>query len=105
MGQGYRYPTIAERFIMMDMGSFGVYDNPGLIPESSVNTEIGVKQGFKFARYFGYLDVAVFQQDYKNTIEYLFGKWDTTFTWPFYGLRFVNTGESRIIGADISVTG
>ena len=105
MGQGYRYPTIAERFIMMDMGSFGVYDNPGLIPESSVNTEIGVKQGFKFARYFGYLDVAVFQQDYKNTIEYLFGKWDTTFTWPFYGFRFVNTGESRIIGADISVTG
>lgn len=105
MGQGYRYPTIAERFIQIDMGSFGVYDNPGLIPESSVNTEIGVKQGFKFAKYFGYLDIAVFQQDYKNTIEYLFGKWDTTFTWPFYGFKFVNTGESRIIGADISVTG
>jgi outer membrane cobalamin receptor len=105
IGQGYRYPTIAERFIRMDLGSFGVYDNPGLIPESSVNTEIGVKQGFKFARYFGYLDVAVFQQDYKNTIEYLFGKWDTTLTWPFYGFKFVNTGESRIIGADISVTG
>ncbi len=107
IGQGYRYPTIAERFIKTDMGSFGVFDNPSLVPESSVNTEIGVKQGFKFAKYFGYLDVAVFQQDYKNTIEYLFGRWDilSDSNWPFYGFKFVNTGSSKIIGADISVTG
>ena len=105
VGQGFRYPTIAEKFIRMDVGSFGVFDNPGLIPESSLNTEIGVKQGFKFANYFGYIDFAVFQQDYENTIEYLFGKWDSTFRWPFYGFRFVNTGKSRITGVDISITG
>ncbi|MCD4681972.1 MAG: TonB-dependent receptor, partial [Bacteroidales bacterium] len=109
VGQGYRYPTIAEKFIRMDVGSFGVFDNPGLVPESSLNAEIGVKQGFKFLKYFGYIDLAVFQQDYDNTIEYLFGQWDTIsaniITDPFYGFRFINTGKSRIIGADLSVTG
>ncbi|MBN2172674.1 MAG: TonB-dependent receptor [Bacteroidales bacterium] len=105
LGQGYRYPTIAEKYIRIDVGSFGVFDNPSLAPESSVNAEIGVKQGFKFLNYFGYVDVAVFQQDYENTIEYLFGKWDSTFTWPFYGFRFLNTGKSRIVGFDFSLTG
>ncbi len=105
IGQGFRYPTIAEKFIRMDVGSFGVFDNIDLIPESSLNAEIGLKQGFKFINYFGYIDVAYFQQDYENTIEYLFGKWDSTFTWPFYGFRFVNTGKSRVSGIDISITG
>ncbi|MEZ5084215.1 MAG: TonB-dependent receptor [Bacteroidales bacterium] len=105
VGQGYRYPTIAERFITLDLGSFGVFENPELIPESSVNAEIGLKQGFKFLNYFGYLDVAVFQQDYKNTIEYLFGFWDLDSEGSPWGFKFMNTGKSRIIGIDISQTG
>ena len=104
-GQGYRYPTIAERFIKVSLGTFGVFDNPDLKPESSTNIEVGVKQGFKFLNYFGYLDIAVFQQDYANTIEYLFGFWDSTYTFAIGGFKFLNTGKSRIIGADISLTG
>nr|NQU89663.1 TonB-dependent receptor [Bacteroidota bacterium] len=105
IGQGYRYPTIAERFIKINLGSFGVFDNPDLIPETSINAEVGVKQGFKFMKYFGYLDIAVFQQDYKNTIEYLFGFWDSTYTFALGGFKFLNTGKSRIIGLDVSVFG
>lgn len=105
LGQGYRYPTIAERYIRISMGTFGAFDNPDLIPETSVNAELGIKQGFKFKNYFGYLDVAFFQQDYKNTIEYLFGFWDSTYTFAIAGFKFVNTGRSRIVGVDISVTG
>jgi outer membrane cobalamin receptor len=105
IGQGYRYPTIAERFIKIDLGTFGVFDNPDLVPETSLNAELGVKQGFKFLNYFGYLDVAVFQQDYKNTIEYLFGFWDSTYTFAIGGFKFLNTGKSRIVGLDISVNG
>ncbi len=74
-GQGYRFPTIAERYISTNVGSFGVYDNPDLKSEKSWNAEVGVKQGFKFFNYFGYIDVALFQQEYYNTIEYLFGRW------------------------------
>ena len=49
----------------------------------------------------GYLDVAGFQQTYHNTIEYLFGVWDPTVS--LVGFKFVNTGDSRVSGADISM--
>lgn len=101
-GQGYRFPTITERYISTSAGSFGVFSNPGLQPEKSWNSEAGIKQGLKFGNYFGYLDVAVFWQEYENTIEYLFGFWDLL-TVP--GFKFVNTGESRVVGIDISWMG
>jgi outer membrane cobalamin receptor len=105
-GQGYRYPTIAEKYIRTNVGAFGVFENPDLQPESSWNAEIGVKQGFKFFKYYGYLDIAAFQQDYQNTVEYLFGFWDSTYsTVAGAGFKFLNTGRSRITGVDISVTG
>ncbi|HOW26869.1 MAG TPA: TonB-dependent receptor, partial [Bacteroidales bacterium] len=104
-GQGYRYPTIAERFIRTSMGAIAVFENPDLVPETSWNAEIGIKQGLKFGKYYGYLDVALFQQEYRNTIEYLFGFWDPEFTFAVAGFRFLNTGKSRITGIDISHTG
>lgn len=105
-GQGYRFPTIAERYIRTNVGSFGVFENPGLKSEKSWNAEVGVKQGFKFFNYFGYLDIAFFEQEYYNTIEYLFGFWDSTYsTIGGAGFKFLNTGHSRITGVDISVSG
>jgi outer membrane cobalamin receptor len=105
-GQGYRFPTIAERYIRTNVGSFGVFENPDLKPEKSWNAEVGVKQGFKFFNYFGYIDIALFQQEYYNTVEYLFGFWDSTYsTIGGAGFKFLNTGHSRINGVDISVTG
>jgi outer membrane cobalamin receptor len=106
-GQGFRFPTITERYINTVLGpAFGVFSNPYLEPEKSWNAEIGVKQGFKFLNYFGYFDIAVFQQEYRNTIEYLFGFWDSTYsTINGAGFRFVNTGDSRIYGVDISLSG
>ncbi|MCB0807120.1 MAG: TonB-dependent receptor [Bacteroidales bacterium] len=106
VGEGYRYPTIAERFISTNLGAFGVFANPNLVPETSVNAELGIKQGLKFSNFFGYLDIAAFQQDYENTIEYLFGFWNENYnTKPYAGFRFLNTGKSRIIGIDASITG
>ena len=105
-GQGYRFPTIAERYIRTNVGSFGVFENPDLKSEKSWNAEVGVKQGFKFFNYFGYFDFALFQQEYYNTIEYLFGFWDSTYsTIGGAGFKFLNTGHSRITGVDISITG
>jgi len=102
-GQGYRFPSITERYIKTSAGSFAVFDNPSLEPESSWNTEIGIKQMFKFRKFYGYLDLAGFIQEYTNTIEYLFGFWDPTFA--LAGFKFLNTGDSRVSGLELSLTG
>lgn len=104
-GQGYRYPTIAERFIRTKVGTFGVFDNPDLKPETSWNVEAGFRQGYKLGELKGYLDIAVFKQHYENTIEYLFGFWDPTFQFAIAGFKFLNTGSSQVLGVDASMAG
>lgn len=101
IGDGYRYPTIAERYISTKVGLFGVFPNPALLPETSRNFELGLKQGFKIGNCMGYLDIAGFQQNYHNTIEYLFGVWNPKVS--IVGFKFVNTGDSRVNGVDISL--
>jgi len=101
IGTGFRYPTITERYITDKAGLFGIFPNPDLQPETSKNFELGIKQGFKIGDCMGYLDVAGFQQNYHNTIEYLFGVWDPSIA--LVGFKFVNTGDSRVSGADISM--
>lgn len=105
-GQGYRFPTITERYIRTGVGNFGVFPNPDLKPETSWNAEIGLKQGIKLGNIFGYIDVAGFWQEYQNTIEYTFGFWgDGSNPANFAGFRFMNTGESRVLGIDASFSG
>ena len=103
-GQGYRFPTITERFIQTGIGNFGVFPNPDLKPEFSTNSEVAIKQGIKFGKVYGYLDIAGFWQEYDNTIEYLFGFWDLTSP-VGAGFKFLNTGRTRVIGLDISFSG
>ncbi len=100
-GQGFRYPTITERYITTKSGMFGVFPNPDLKPETSKSFEIGLKQGFKLGNCMGYIDVAGFYQRYNNTIEYLFGTWDPDVA--VVGFKFVNTGNSRVRGIDMSL--
>ena len=108
-GQGYRFPTITERYIRTSVGSFGVFDNPELLPERSWNAEIGLNQGFKIRSYLAQIDIATFVQHYENTIEYLFGFWDPSPDFaagdPLAGFKFLNTGRSKISGLDITLNG
>ncbi|MCJ8288968.1 MAG: TonB-dependent receptor [Crocinitomicaceae bacterium] len=106
-GQGYRFPTITERYIRTGVGNFGVFPNPDVLPESSWNAEVGIKQGIKLGKIMGYFDIAWFWQEYENTIEYLFGFWGDPVADPnqLFGFKFINTGKSRILGIDISFSG
>jgi len=100
-GQGFRYPTITERYITTKAGLFGIFPNPDLKPETSNSFEIGIKQGFKIGNCKGYFDIAGFYQKYHNTIEYLFGVWDPDIA--IVGFKFLNTGDSRVRGVDMSI--
>lgn len=104
MGQGFRFPTITERYIRTGIGNLGMFPNPELQPEKSRNMEAGIKQGFKIGKFMGYADLAWFMQNYENTIEYLFGIWDFG-SFPPAGFKFINTGKTRVTGLDFSIQG
>ena len=106
-GQGFRFPTIAEKFIRTSVGALSIYPNQNVQSESSWNAELGLKQGFKIKEFKGYLDVAVFRQEVKNAIEFTFGQWGIIGVDPNAGLGFrsINISDSRIEGLDISLVG
>jgi len=100
-GQGYRYPTITEKFIYTTEGGFYVFPNPDLLPETSQSTEAGLRQGFKLWKFLGYVDLSAFWQEYLNTIEYNYAIWAVGEP----GFKFINTGSSRVRGLDLSIAG
>lgn len=109
-GQGYRYPTITEKYISSQIGGLSIFPNPQLLPESSWNTEIGLKQGFKINNFKGFIDVAAFWQEYQNTIEFTFGAWNKyldIYGDPAYstGFKYLNTGSTRVKGLEVSLPG
>ena len=105
-GQGYRFPTIAEMFISTTAGSITVVPNPNLKSESGWNAEIGLKQGFKIKGFKGFVDAAYFFTQYQNMMEFNFGLFalnkDNNAIPAFKSL---NVGETRITGAEISISG
>lgn len=107
-GEGFRFPSIAEKFIVTSLGAVKVFANPTIKAETSYNAELGIKQGFKLGFVQGFADVAVFQQEFKNFIEFTFGQWDPNPTFDnMLGLGFksVNTGRARVRGVDFSLMG
>ena len=111
-GQGFRFPTIAERYIRTGLGALQIYPNEDLRPEYSWSAEIGLKQGFKLGPFTGFFDLAFFRQDFQDYIEFTFGPWgpdegEEPGLENAYGLGFmsVNTGGSKVTGAEISVNG
>jgi iron complex outermembrane receptor protein len=113
MGQGYRFPTVAEKFVATGVGALSVFPNRDLLPENGFSAEIGIKQGFKLGSWSGFVDVAGFWTEYRNMMEFSFGVWfpDTaSVTYQSYisnklkylGFKSVNVGNARITGTEIS---
>ena len=50
----------------------------------------------------GYLDFAVFHQEYRNTIEYIYALWSPN---TLGGFKFVNTGSTTVKGYEFSMMG
>jgi len=110
-GQGYRFPSIGERYIVTAVGGFGFYPNAGLKPESSYNAEIGFKQMFRIKNFGGFVDLVGFWQEYKNFVEFYAGGWGNNYpglqqtTILGAGFQFLNTGRARVPGVEITLAG
>ncbi len=107
VGQGYRAPSIGERYITTNSGGFGFYPNPALQSETCLSYELGLKQVFRIGKFMGMADVSGFLENYKNYVEFNFGMWggDTINFTKNIGFRFLNTGPARIYGIDMTVMG
>ena len=109
-GQGYRFPSIAEKYISTGLSAIKILPNPGLQPERGWSAEVGVKQGFKILNFKGFLDVAGFWTEYQNMTEFIFDIYGPK-TGQFAldashaGFKSQNVGRARINGIDVSITG
>ncbi len=105
-GQGYRFPTIAERYTETQLGSsFGIIPNPDLTSETGFSAEVGIKQGIKFGRKFNaFIDVAAFYTQFSNMIEFGldFGIINNK---PGLGFKASNIENTRIFGTEINLAG
>ena len=108
-GQGYRFPSIAEKFASAEVGALNIFKNPDLESERGWSAEAGIKQAFSFGGWIGFLDLAAFRTEYYNMIEYTFGAYpkDTSMipTIDDIGFKALNIGTARITGIEFSVNG
>lgn len=78
IGQGIRYPSVAERYTSTRVGALNIFQNPALTPEIGWAAEIGIKQGVKIGGWKGMLDISGFINEYKDMIEFSFGLYNPT---------------------------
>ena len=101
VGQGYRYPAVAEKFAYTTVGSVRIIPNDEIKPESGWSSEVGLKQGFSFGSFSGQADMAVFYSQNKDLIEFEFGYWYDPFEDDYtYGFKPNNIENSRVYGAE-----
>lgn len=97
-GQGYRFPTLTERFVTTTFGAFSIFSNPNLKPETGWSFEAGIKQGIP-GIFKGFLDLSFFRSEYQDMIEFTF------VPPPTLGFQPQNVGNIRISGFEVSVMG
>lgn len=106
LGQGYRYPSIGEKYIALTVGRYGFYPNPDLKSEKSKNIELGVLQPFSIFNFKGIVDIAMYRQYYDHYIEFCMGTWGTQGpVQDRMGFKFLNTGAAIISGFDFNLMG
>ncbi len=105
-GQGYRFPTVLEKFISTKAGGISIAPNPGLVSETGWSAEIGIKQGFKIGKWQGFIDLAGFWTEYENMMEFQASREINSqfFNLPI-AFQVQNIGNTRITGLDLSIAG
>ena len=101
-GQGYRYPSIAEKYASTTLGSVKIYPNPYVGSESGWSSEIGLKQGILIGETSGLADIALFLSQNEDLIEYVFSNYPDPVTGIFdFGFQATNVEQSRVYGYEM----
>lgn len=98
LGQGYRYPSIAEKHASTTLGSVILFPNPDVLPESGWSAEAGIKQGIMTGKMTGQADLSFFISQNSNMIEYLLASYEGS---P--GFKATNIENSRVYGGELEI--
>jgi len=106
-GQGYRYPSMTEKYTSTSLSSVHIFPNPELNAESGWSVEAGVQQGFIAGTWSGFINLVAFRTEYTDMIEFTFGLYKPDSvevpTLDHIGFKPLNTGEARIDGIEITL--
>jgi iron complex outermembrane receptor protein len=94
-GQGYRYPSIAEKHASTTLGSVIIFPNPDIHAESGWSTEVGIKQGLSLGKMTGQADISLFMSQNVNMIEFELATIE-----GFTGFMADNIEQSRVYGGE-----
>ena len=104
LGQGYRFPSVAEKYTETLISALRIFPNPELEPERGWSAEVGVKQGLELGSWTGFADLALFWTEYSNMIEFTFGVYPPNPgdipTFEDVGFKALNIGTARINGIE-----
>ncbi|MEL6945138.1 MAG: TonB-dependent receptor, partial [Bacteroidota bacterium] len=97
-GEGYRFPTVAEKYIFtMITSGVSAVPNPNLQSETGWTTELGIKQGFRLSEFEGFLDVSAFWSEYQDMMEFNLVVKENIFTAVIpFGFQSRNVGNTQI---------
>jgi iron complex outermembrane receptor protein len=95
-GQGYRFPSIAEKYASTTLGSIKIIPNPDILSEEGWSAELGVKQGLLLGKTSGQADLSIFHMQNANLIEYYFGSYSEG-----VGFRATNVEQARVYGTEL----
>ncbi len=100
-GQGFRYPSIAERHASTTLGAVRIYPNFFIQPETGWSAEAGLRQGVGWRKWTGQVDLSVYYMQNKEMIEYLFGIYADVNGDFGFGFRAANIEAARVYGYEI----
>lgn len=104
-GEGYRFPTVAEKYVNTSVSLFNIFPNEDLESETGWTAELGVKQGLKVGDWQAFVDVSGFVSRYFNMMEFTFGYYPESGAIFPYGFKSLNIGNTAIRGGELSVSG
>ncbi len=116
--EGYRFPSIAEKYIATSVAVFNTNSEIFLVPnkelqaETGWNAALGIQQNIRLFDWQGYVDASIFANQYNNMIEFTFGNYDKELVglshipeYQGFGFRSMNVGDAVVTGAELSLAG
>jgi iron complex outermembrane receptor protein len=116
VGEGFRFPSIVERYVEDGNSGVRIYPNPDLKTERGWYAEVGVRQGFTVGGFNAMADACFFWMEYDNLIQLRYAQYEkATYYFDSTGIHFVgedkigfkaiNTPKSRTAGYEVSLEG